>query len=71
MLGNLGAALIVLAVTHVVTVACLAWRPYAGPAFAVLAVVCGAGGGCAVDAWLVPVCRSNTRLGGSPALLPT
>jgi hypothetical protein len=54
MLGALGAALIVLAVTHVVMVACLAWRPHAGPAFAVLAAVCGAGGGCAVDAWLVP-----------------
>jgi cellulose synthase/poly-beta-1,6-N-acetylglucosamine synthase-like glycosyltransferase len=54
MLGDLGAALIVLAVTHVMTVICLAWRPRAGPAFAVLAVVCGAGAGCAVDAWLVP-----------------
>jgi Glycosyltransferase like family 2 len=54
MLGALGAALIVLAVTHVVTVACLAWRPHAGPAPAVLAVVCGAGAGCAVDVWLVP-----------------
>jgi len=54
MLGDLGAALIVLAVAHVVIVVCLAWRPRAGPAFAVLAAVCGAGGGCAVDAWLVP-----------------
>src|SRR5215469_9886334 len=54
MLGNLGAALIVLAVTHVVTLVALAWRPRAGPAFAVLAAVCGAGGGCVVDMWLVP-----------------
>src|SRR5215469_13202258 len=54
MLGNLGAALIVLAVTHVVTLVALAWRPRAGPAFAVLAAVCGAGGGCVVDGWLVP-----------------
>jgi hypothetical protein len=54
MLGNLGAALIVLAVTHVVTAISLARRPHAGPAFAVLTVVCGAGGGCALDAWLVP-----------------
>jgi hypothetical protein len=54
MLGGLGAALIVLAVTHVVTVICLACRPHAGPAFAVLTTACGAGGGCALDAWLVP-----------------
>jgi hypothetical protein len=54
MLGALGAALIVFAGTHVVTVAALAWRPHAGPAFAVLTVLCGAGSGCAVDAWLVP-----------------
>jgi Glycosyltransferase like family 2 len=54
MLGGLGAALIVLAVTHVVTVICLACRPHAGPAFAVLTTVCGAGAGCALDAWLVP-----------------
>jgi len=54
MLANLGAALIVCAMTHMVTVISLAWRPHAGPAFAVLTAVCGAGGGCAVDAWLVP-----------------
>src|SRR5262245_21910034 len=54
MLGNLGAALIVCAVTHVVTVISLAGRPHAGPAFAVLTAACGAGAGCAVDAWLVP-----------------
>jgi hypothetical protein len=54
MLGNLGAALIVLAATHVVTVISLACRPHAGPAFAVLTAVCGAGGGCVLDAWLVP-----------------
>jgi Glycosyl transferase family group 2 len=54
MLGYVGAALIVVAVVHVVAVICLAWRPQAGPAFAVLATVCGAGCGCAVDAWLVP-----------------
>jgi hypothetical protein len=54
MLGDLGAALIVLAVTHVVTVGALARRPHAGPAFAVFTAVCGAGAGCAVDAWLVP-----------------
>jgi hypothetical protein len=54
MLGALGAALIVLAVTHVVTVVCLAWRPHGGPAFAVLAVVGGAAVGCVLDAWLVP-----------------
>src|SRR5215470_19246120 len=54
MLGALGAALIVCAVTHVVTVICLAGRPRAGPAFAVLAVVFGAGAGCVLDAWLVP-----------------
>jgi Glycosyltransferase like family 2 len=54
MLGGLGAALIVLAVVHVTTVICLAWRPNAGPAFAVLATVCGAAAGCALDAWLVP-----------------
>jgi glycosyl transferase family 2 len=54
MLGGLGAALIVLAMTHVVTVVTLACRAHAGPAFAVLATVCGAGAGCAVDAWLVP-----------------
>jgi hypothetical protein len=54
MLGNLGAAMIVLAVTHLVTVIGLACRPHAGPAFAVLTTVCGAGGGCAVDVWLVP-----------------
>ncbi len=54
MLADLGAALIVLAVTHVVTVISLACRPHAGPAFAVLTVVCGAGVGCALDAWLVP-----------------
>jgi cellulose synthase/poly-beta-1,6-N-acetylglucosamine synthase-like glycosyltransferase len=54
MLGGLGAALVVLAVTHVVTVISLACRPHAGPAFAVLTALCGAGGGCALDAWLVP-----------------
>jgi Glycosyltransferase like family 2 len=54
MLGGLGAALIVFAVAHVVAVISLAWRPHAGPASAVLTAVCGAGGGCAVDAWLVP-----------------
>jgi glycosyl transferase family 2 len=54
MLGGLGAALIVLAVTHVVTVVALACRAHAGPAFAVLVTVCGAGAGCALDAWLVP-----------------
>jgi hypothetical protein len=54
MLGDLGAALIVLAVTHIVTVISLARRPRAGPAFAVLTAACGAGAGCAVDAWLVP-----------------
>jgi len=54
MLGNLGAALIVLAVTHVVTVVCLAWQSRGGPAFAVLAAVCGASSGCLVDVWLVP-----------------
>src|SRR5262249_30502773 len=54
MLAHLGAALIVCAMTHMVTVISLAWRPHAGPAFAVLTAVCGAGGGCAVDAWLVP-----------------
>jgi len=54
MLGGLGAALIVLAVTHVVTLICLACRPHAGPALAVLTTVCGAGAGCALDAWLVP-----------------
>jgi len=54
MLGDLGAALIVFAVTHVVTVVCLAWRPHAGPAFAVVTALCGAGAGCAVDVWLVP-----------------
>src|SRR5215472_12755514 len=54
MLGGLGAALIVFAVTHVVTVVALAGRAHAGPAFAVLVMVCGAGAGCAVDAWLVP-----------------
>jgi Glycosyltransferase like family 2 len=54
MLGNLGAALIVLAVMHVVTVFSLTCRPHGGPAFAVLTTVCGAGGGCALDAWLVP-----------------
>jgi glycosyltransferase involved in cell wall biosynthesis len=54
MLGALGAALIVLAVTHAVTVGCLAWRSHAGPAFAVLAAVFGAGAGCVLDAWLVP-----------------
>jgi cellulose synthase/poly-beta-1,6-N-acetylglucosamine synthase-like glycosyltransferase len=54
MLGDLGAALIVVAVTHVVTVIGLAGRPRAGPAFAVLTAVCGAGGGCAVDACLLP-----------------
>src|SRR5215467_14567626 len=32
----------------------LACRPHAGPAFAVLSTVGGAGCGCAVDAWLVP-----------------
>src|SRR5258708_5412186 len=54
MLGDLGAALIVCAVAHVVTVVSLACRPHGGPAFAVLTVLCGAGGGCALDAWLVP-----------------
>jgi len=54
MLGDLGAALIVLAVIHAVTVFSLAIRPHGGPAFAVFTVVCGAGGGCWVDAWLVP-----------------
>jgi hypothetical protein len=54
MLGDLGAPLIVLAVLHMVTVVSLACRPNAGPAFAVLTAVCGAGAGCAVDAWLVP-----------------
>jgi hypothetical protein len=54
MLGGLGAALVVLAVTHVVTVISLACRPHAGPAFAVLTSLGGAGGGCALDAWLVP-----------------
>ena len=54
MLPGLGAALIVFAVAHVVTVIALAWRPGAGPAFAVLAATCGAGGGCTLDAWLVP-----------------
>jgi glycosyl transferase family 2 len=54
MLGALGAALIVLAVAHVVSLICLACRPHAGPAFAVLTTVCGAGAGCALDAWLVP-----------------
>src|SRR6266516_1585590 len=54
MLGDLGAALIVCAVTHVVTVVALACRPQGGPAFAVLTTVCGAGAGCALDAWLVP-----------------
>ncbi len=54
MLGSLGAALVVLAVAHVVTVILLACRPHAGPAFAVLTAVCGAGGGCVLDAWLVP-----------------
>ena len=52
--GDLGAALIVLAVTHVVTVVALACRPHAGPAFAVLTAACGAGAGCALDVWLVP-----------------
>src|SRR5690348_6621321 len=54
MLGGLGAALIVLAVAHVVTVVALACRPHAGPAFAVLTTVCGAGAGCVLDACLVP-----------------
>src|SRR5215469_18301431 len=54
MLGDLGAALIVCAVTHLVTVISLACRPHAGPAFAVLTAVCGAGGGFALDARLVP-----------------
>jgi hypothetical protein len=54
MLAGLGAALIVFAVVHVVTVIALACRAHAGPAFAVLAAVCGAGAGCALDAWLVP-----------------
>jgi hypothetical protein len=54
MLADLGAALIVFAVAHVVMVVALAWRPHAGPAFAVLTAVCGAGAACAVDAWLVP-----------------
>jgi len=54
MFGELGAILIVLAVTHVVMAVALACRPHAGPAFAVLSTVGGAGGGCAVDAWLVP-----------------
>ena len=54
MLSDLGAALIVLAVTHVVAIVSLACRPHGGPAFAVLTAVCGAGGGCALDAWLVP-----------------
>ena len=54
MLGDLGAALIVCAVAHVVTVVSLACRPHGGPAFAVLTALCGAGGGCVLDAWLVP-----------------
>jgi glycosyltransferase involved in cell wall biosynthesis len=54
MLGDLGAALIVLAVVHVVTVISLAFRPHGGPAFAVLTAVCAAGGGCGLDAWLAP-----------------
>jgi hypothetical protein len=54
MLAALGAALIVLAVVHVVTVVSLACRPHGGPAFAVFTVVCAAGGGCGLDAWLVP-----------------
>src|SRR5215470_4677029 len=54
MFGELGAILIVLAVTHVVMAVALACRPHAGPAFAVLSTVGGAGCGCAVDAWLVP-----------------
>jgi hypothetical protein len=54
MLAGLGAALIVLAVTHVMTVISLACRPHGGPAFAVITALCGAGGGCALDAWLVP-----------------
>src|SRR5262249_278048 len=54
MFGELGAILIVLAVTHVVMAVAVACRPHAGPAFAVLSTVGGAGGGCALDAWLVP-----------------
>jgi hypothetical protein len=54
MLGDLGAALIVFAVIHLVMVAVLARRPHAGLAWTLLAVTCAAGGGCLVDARLVP-----------------
>jgi hypothetical protein len=54
MLDGLGAALIVLAVAHVATVVALAYRPHAGPAFAVLTTLCGAGAGCALDVRLIP-----------------
>ena len=56
MLADLGAALIVCAVTHVVMVVALAWRPHAGPAFAVLTALCGAGAGCVVGS---SRCRSS------------
>src|SRR5215467_5614815 len=54
MLSDLGAVLIVFAVTHLVLVAALAWRPRAGPVPALLATGCGAVGGCELDARLAP-----------------
>jgi hypothetical protein len=58
MLGALGAALIILAVTHVVTVVCLACRPQAGPAFAVLTTAAGPVPNVCLDS---PRCRLVPR----------
>ncbi len=54
MLGGLGATLIVFAVVHLVIVTALACRPGAGLASTLLTAGCAAGGGCALDARLVP-----------------
>jgi hypothetical protein len=54
MLGGLGAMLIVFAVMHLVMVGVLACWPQAGHADALFAAGCAAGGGCLVDARLVP-----------------
>jgi len=54
MLGYLGAALIVFAVMHLVMAAVLARGPHAGLAWTLVAAAYAAGGGCLVDARLVP-----------------
>jgi Glycosyltransferase like family 2 len=69
MLGSLGAALIAFAVMHLVMVIVLARRPHAGRAWTLLAVACAAGGGCLVDARLVPGHLAAAIVAGSAAVL--